>query len=239
MESGGKAQLMDAFWSMYNKQDKLRIDDLKTEHVRIILLSIPTSRMQDWYLCREGDIHWHPVTDVPDFFEDVRALKGENSEAKEKPEQPTNRKPKGRPRVGTPKAEASEDNTNLLLKRKPSSSRRPLFEEAAQEDLQTKTRLKVITSVIKERRSARRYSRSVLFMVEQGSQAFSSQTRDISLSGLALENKLPTGLPKTFRASLHYKEQSVGVLCARVSANKIKILEADNWNVIRKWIVNG
>ncbi|MGE0527018.1 MAG: PilZ domain-containing protein [Bdellovibrionales bacterium] len=67
---------MEILWSLYNRFEKLRVDDLTAAQVRMILLAIPTARLPDWYACREGEVHWHPLSSIPEFYEDVRDIKG-------------------------------------------------------------------------------------------------------------------------------------------------------------------
>jgi len=67
---------MHKCWSLFNKEDKLRIDDLTVEQVRTILLAIPSANMRDWFACREGDVNWQALVDISEFYEDVRAAKG-------------------------------------------------------------------------------------------------------------------------------------------------------------------
>lgn len=203
---------MEKPWSLYNKEEKLRIDDLKSEHVRIILLAIPTARMTDWYACQEGDLHWQPIGAIPEFYEDVRQIKGKGA-------------------LPEPEAEAQEKPTPQ------SPPRRPLFEDSP-EDLRTDPTLQVDTASTKERRTARRYPRKLMFKVLQGGKSFQSATVDVSMSGLSIEQQLPNWVPKTFHAELQLNKTNIRVLCSRVSESKLKIMESESWDVIRQWIVN-
>ena len=194
-------------WSLYNKEEKLRIDDLKIEQVKIILLSIPTARMGDWYGCMEGDLHWQPLVAISEFYEDVRELKG-NFQAK--PE----------------------------LAPLPQSSRRPLFEDGPHEEPSGEPSLMVDFVQTKERRTARRYSRQLIFKVIQGEKSFQSATVDVSMAGLSLAEELPDWVGKNFRAELTLNKTNVLIQCARVDNKKLKLTDADSWDVIRKWLVN-
>lgn len=203
---------MQKHWSLYNKVEKLRVDDLKTEQVRLILLSIPTAMMPNWYACQEGDLHWQLISDIPEFYEDVRVIKGESIPAMEEPSPPA---------------------------RKPAPPRRPLFEDVAPELLTTDPALMVDKSETNERRSARRYNRSLMFTVINGGKSFQSETVDISMSGMALAAELPNWVPKTFRAEVGISErEKVRVLCRKVRDKKLKLMEAESWELIKKWIVN-
>lgn len=204
---------MQRLWSLYNKEEKLRIDDLTPEQVRIILLAIPTARMPDWYACQEGDIHWQPIGSIPEFYEDVRQIKGQSQ----------------------PKTEEQEEAIPPVNK---PVQRRPLFEEAPLDLSVTDPTLQVDSSATDERRSARRYPRKLNFKVIQGGKTFETETMDVSMNGLSLEQALPQWVPKSFRAELRLNKTNVIVLCQRVSDNQMKIMDADSWDVIRKWIVN-
>lgn len=202
---------MEKPWSLYNKVEKLRVDDLRTEHVKIILLAIPNSKMSDWYACHDGDIHWQPISAISEFYEDVRQLKGGHDQTEPQATDPA--------------------PTPAPVKR------RPLFEDAP-EGLITDPALVVDTSQTKERRTARRYPRKLVFNVVQNGQKFESETSDVSMSGLALAKPLPSWVPKTFRAELTLNQTSVRVMCARVDSTKLKLMDADSWDVIRQWLVN-
>lgn len=76
---------MHKCWSLFNKEDKLRIDDLTVEQVRTILLAIPSANMRDWFACREGDVNWQALVDISEFYEDVRVAKGTSYLETEKP----------------------------------------------------------------------------------------------------------------------------------------------------------
>jgi hypothetical protein len=79
-------------WSLYNKEEKLRIDDLKAEQVRTILLSIPTAKISLWYACKENDVHWQPLSAIAEFHEDVNVIRGESiPDSKPVPDKPPRR----------------------------------------------------------------------------------------------------------------------------------------------------
>lgn len=202
---------MEQLWSLYNKDEKLRIDDLKTEHVRVILLAIPTRRMGEWFACRQGDAHWQAIGDIPEFYEDVRALKGVLPAA-------------------------AGDGLELPSQMK-KVARRPMFEEAPP-DFQTNSGLNIITKRTRERRTRRRYSRELQFRVRQSDKEFTCATRDISVGGMSLREPMPKWIPKTFRATLSSHGEKAKVLCERVSETKLKILDSESWELIRKWIVS-
>ena len=68
---------MISLWSLYNTVEKIQIDDLKTEQVKIVLLSIPTSRMKDWVVLKKGTVNWQPLAVHPEFYDDVNDLRGQ------------------------------------------------------------------------------------------------------------------------------------------------------------------
>ena len=90
----------------------------------------------------------------------------------------------------------------------------------------------------KERRSARRYARKLVFRVFLGSKKFESRTLDISMGGLSLADPLPQGLGKTFRAELSFNGSDMQIVCSRVSDTQLKLVEAEAWDVLRQWIAN-
>lgn len=250
----GVCSLVEPLWSLYNQLEKLRIDDLKTEHVRIILLAIPTRRMGQWYACREGDMTWQLISDIPDFYEDVRAMKGLSPAGEAQSDKAVAEEVKKadmletrgfKQAMLTEKPKALSAKGALKAGPKPSkpptiksghNERRPLFEDAST-DFNQSSGLNIVSSPIKERRSARRYPRSLAFVVRHKDQIFETKTKDISIGGISLSEPLPAWIPKTFRAKVSHNKQIVRVICSRVTESKLRIVEAESWDVIRSWIV--
>lgn len=204
---------MHKCWSLYNKEEKLRIDDLRIDQVRTILLAIPSSRIRDWYACKEGDLHWQAIGEVPEFYEDAMAVKGTSEPAKQDTET-----------AEKPSAPAK-------------AVRRPLFEDAPAGG-EFETTLQVESVPTKERRTARRYVRNLEFKVTVPGTNFKCDTLDISMSGVSLKENLPASLPKSFRAELSLSGSVVKIHVNRITDNTLKFVEADAWDVLRQWIVN-
>jgi len=194
---------MDRPWSLYNKFEKLRIDDLRTDQVRTILLSIATRRIPDWYACRQGDINWQPLEEVPDFYEEVRELKGDRDPAKP------------------------------LIKAK---ERRPMFEDFG--GAEGASNITIENEPSMERRSARRYERQLTFRAFAGGVPFVAKTLDISMSGFSLESPLPTQLANKFEADLELNGKILRVTCEKVGPSKVRIINANSWDLLRQWLVN-
>ena len=201
---------MHKCWSLYNKYEKLRIDDLRTDQVRTILLAIPTSKMGDWYACREGDLHWVNLVDIPDFHDDAMVLKGKD-----------------------PTVPAGSKKDEMPSSQKAKDPRRPLFEDI---ELEAADTLKIEATPTKERRSARRYVRNLNFKIS--GQSFSCETRDVSMSGISLKENLPSLANNKFKAELSLEGQSLKITCSKVTQNSVRILEADGWDILRNWIIN-
>jgi len=195
---------MAKYWSLFNKEEKLRVDDLSIEQVRTILLSIPSSKIREWYAWREGDVNWQSLDEVPEFFDDARAAKGVAH-------------------VSSPASGAEK--------------RRPLFEDSPP-DVSTEITLGIETVPTKERRSARRFTRRLIFRMSVGENDFECETDNISMAGISLAQTLPPGLSKTFSAELRLQGERLGVLCSQVSDHQVKILEAEAWDKLRQWIAN-
>lgn len=241
---------MQKLWSLYNRDEKLRIDDLKPEQVKIILLAIPTAKMESWFACQESDLHWQPISAIPEFYEDVRQIKGAAEttvklvaggdfipDENESVKSPT-KKPSGRPQIlkrrAADQAESPSPEPSPI---KPLPPRRPMFEDAP--TTQEKTASIMVENVsTRERRSARRFMRRLEFQIEIGSESFQCETSDISMSGMSLTQPLPDWAGKSFRAELHCNGETIGIFCARVTDKKLRILEADSWELVRKWIVS-
>lgn len=185
---------MERPWSLYNKVDKLQIDDLTVAEIKTIMLSISAARLPEWYTCQAGDPHWRPLSSVS--FSTL-------------------------PTAASPE------------------SRRPMFEDAPT-DLSKESTLAIESVATEERRSARRYKRQVLFAIDLSpTQSFKCETHDISMNGASLKQPFPDWVPKTFRAKMQLGPDKVRVHCKRIGENQLKILEAEPWEIIRQWIVNG
>lgn len=221
---------MQTRWSLFNKEDKLRVDDLTPEQVKTILLAVPSHRMKDWFACRGGDVHWHALTDIPEFYEDVRALRGLSESDNSVPPSEASKPPVPQRDRRAPQAPPSPAPQT--------QSHRPLFEDVSMEADPT---LAIESEPTEERRSARRFLSRLDFKVIQGGKVFESQTKNVSMSGLALKEQLPGWIPKTFRAQVGLHGQVLNIVAARVEktdGSQLKILEAESWELLRRWIAN-
>ena len=211
---------MITLWSLYNSVDKIQIDDLKTEQVRIVLLSIPTVKMKDWMICRKGNLHWQSILQVPDFYDDVRELKGDTQALK--PGDLNDEPPK---KSGNPAP----------------PSRRPLFEDIDIDSEETLSLMNAGQGDVRERRSARRHLKALRFEVVQGGKTFHTETVDVSMSGMSLEEGLPEWAKKEFLAVISLNDHKMKLRVSRVdedkSHTKLKIVDAEHWDVLRSWVV--
>lgn len=221
-------------WSLYNKEDKLRVDDLTPEQVRIVLLATASNRMNHWYACQEGDVHWQPIDAIPEFYEDVRQIKGKPSDDDDREKEVS---------VTQTLASVTPDSVTMKIPSTPAVppvakpvQRRPLFEDAPLD--KTEPTLQVDFTSTKERRTARRYERRLGFKVSLDGKVFQTHTSDISMAGIALEEKLADWVPKTFSAELSLGKHTIKVMCSKVDDTKLKMKESSSWDVIRAWIVN-
>lgn len=215
---------MERSWSLYNKVEKLRVDDLKSDQVRTILLAIPASQLANWYACQEGDLHWVPLRQVSEFYIDLPTLQHEDIAVFVEPRMPQ--------AAGHDiRSDAARAVTHSKTK-----SRRPLFEDPP-EDLISNPSLEIVKAETNERRSARRYSLQLLFRVSLEGQVFETNTVDISLGGLSVKDNIPTWIPRTFRAELSSQRGSINIVCKKVSSNQIRLMESDSWDLLRQWLV--
>jgi hypothetical protein len=203
-------------WSLFNKEEKLRIDDLSIEQIRTILLTITPGKIQEWFAWRDGDMSWQNIAEIPEFYEAARV---EKSVAR-----------------------------NPSINKVDTVGRRRLFEAPPttepeepeeEEEVKLETGLGLQNVKVKERRSARRYTRSLIFYVKLPvGGVFESGTSDISTTGISLMNELPVVLTKSFPAELRLYERTVQLVCSRVNERSVKILEVSNWEIFRQWLVN-
>ncbi len=223
-------------WSLYNREEKLRIDDLSLEQVKIILLSISTRRMHEWYACLAGDLSWRPLAEVPEYFNEVRSIQQDTASLQKVAGQDFSSGRQTRV-AGRTKTQTKTKKTKPRLKAVPS----PKPDASGEIDggmIQTVHDLVVDKSQTKERRSARRYARKISFQVTKEQNSFNSETLDISMNGLSLREPLPAWVPRAFSATLKLNQYSINIQCEKVSDRKLKITAAESWDLIRQWIVN-
>ena len=197
---------MELSWSLYNKIERLRVENLSTAQVRTILLSIPTRRLDQWYACASDQLRWLPLADHATFFEDVRVFRGAEAAGHLQ----IARAPAPLKLVGAPPEAPAE------------------WIEGSDFDLST--------LALSERRAARRVSRRCEFVVAGGPGEFRSLTKDLSFGGLSIETALPAWVPKTFRATLSTAGKTAEILCTRVSDSNFQIVESDSWPVLHSWL---
>lgn len=197
-------------WSLFNKEEKLRIDDLCVEQIRTILLAVPSSRMASWFAWRDGDMSWQNIADFPEFFEDARISK-----------------------------EIVHAPIKSVDNRRPIFEEAPPQTETDIEEIRIETGLGLQNFKVKERRSARRYPRNLTFHVDLTTGGiFECGTEDISVSGISLDTVMPSSLPKTFSAALRWNEIQIKILCNKVNERSVKILETSNWELLKQWLVS-
>ncbi len=225
-------------WSLYNKEDKLRVDDLTPEQVRIVLLATASKRMSHWYACQEGDVHWQPISAIPEFYEDVRQIKGksDDDDDREKEVSITQTSVDVTPDSVTIKIPAGKNTKPTGPPLISTVPRRPLFEDAPEDP--TAPTLQVDFTRTKERRTARRYPRRLNFKATLDGKVFECGTVDVSMAGLSLDQDLPAWIPKNFSAELSMNQHSIKVMCSKVGEKKLKLKDSSSWDVIRAWIVN-
>lgn len=229
-------------WSLYNKEDKLRVDDLTPEQVRIVLLATASHRMSHWYACQEGDVHWQPVDAIPEFYEDVRQIKGKPSDDDDRDKEVSVTKTSANVtphsvtmKIPDPLAEPAHAAPAAPPVAKP-VQRRPMFEDPP--DDATAPTLQIENTRTKERRTARRYPRVLGFKIAIPGKVFQCQTVDISMAGLLIDQDLPDWVQKTFTAELSLNKNTIKVMCNKVGDRKLKMKDSSSWDVIRAWIVN-
>ena len=213
---------MITLWSLYNSVDKIQIDDLKSEQVRIVLLSIPTVRMKDWMICKKGELHWQSLLQAPEFFDDVRDLKGDTENISLN--------------------DLSTQSRPDKFKSQAPPTRRPLFDDINLEAEQTLSLMDQGSNIeVKERRSARRHNKVLGVEISGQAEVFETQTQDVSMSGMNFKDPLPDWVKKKFSISLSFKGRSMKVLCERIdgdsSQTKARILEVEHWEVLKDWVV--
>lgn len=225
-------------WSLYNREEKLRIDDLNIEQVKIILLSISARRIHEWYACQAGDLSWKPLAEVPEYFQETEEIRGEATafratagDEKSFTKIAGDTKTLTRTKKPVPKGKAKEKS----IKKVTTAPHNGMLDGA---NILTIHDLIVDKSQTQERRSARRYVRQLSFQVTRDQNTFVSQTVDISMNGLSLRNPLPPWVPRAFSATLKLNQYSIKIQCEKVDEQKLKIIAAESWDLIRQWIVN-
>lgn len=219
-------------WSLYNREEKLRIDDLTLEQVKIILLAISTRRMPEWYACQPGDLSWKPLSEIPEYLNEVRAIQDETVSMKKAIGGDVVTRTKSK--VKAAKSPSAQPKAKTKVKSQPKIDLNAI--DGA--NILTIHDLIVDKSQTQERRSARRYSRKISFQVTRNENSFVSQTVDISMNGLSIREALPSWIPRSFSAHLQLNQYKISIQCERVSDHQLKIIAAESWDLIRQWIVN-
>lgn len=211
-------------WSLYNEEEKLRIDDLTAQQVKIIMLAISSRRMQEWYACPQGKMAWLPLAEVEEFHQ--------NSIETETVEVPLQKASGGG-------YSAPVNTSRPEPKPTPTKSKPKLAAvETVEIDNRSSPTLMVDLTQTKERRSARRYARKWRFKCTINDQIFTCETVDVSVTGIKINTALPQWVPKVFKAEITLGMYSIEILCERVSSKKIKISGTENLDLLRRWIVN-
>lgn len=60
------------YWSLYHRDEKNQIDDLRTDQVEAVWAAIPVSHRSGWLIWREGFKTWKPFEEFPIMLEDLR-----------------------------------------------------------------------------------------------------------------------------------------------------------------------
>ena len=216
---------MERTWSLYNRVEKLRVDDLRPDQVRTILLAIPPSQLSNWYACQEGDLQWVALESVSEFYMDSMANRQKASAL-----------PKA---SGDDSSNETPDFNDVILpvSRAKTNQRRPLFEDAPDNVIAGDFEVK--SEDREDRRSSVRYPRKIEVRIVLGKKVFSTHTLNISMGGMKLAQELPDWMPRTFRAELALNGQSVYVFCKKIGPDQVRLMESDSWSMIRQWLVNG
>lgn len=215
---------MERTWSLYNRVEDLRVDDLRPDQVRTIMLAIPPSQLSNWYACQEGDLQWVALESVSEFYMDAMANRQKS----------------------TPLAKAAGDDSGtpdfngviLPVSRSKTNQRRPLFEDMPENveapDFEVKNE-----EDREERRTSVRYPRKIAVSAVVGTNTFSTHSENVSMGGMKTVHPIPDWLPRTFKAQLSLNGQTVNVYCKKIGAQQVRLMDADSWEIIRQWLVNG
>ena len=196
-------------WSLFQQPDEHRVDLLSLDEVKLILKSIPASRMNLWLARDQEASEWKSLYEFAE--------------------------------LGLPPRSAAGPSVAPQIKSTGAASTMKLNEMATEDhEFFDDFTLEIDHAAVEDRRSSRRYNKAYSVLLEGGDQDFQTQTVDISLSGLYIEDPIPSWAGNVFELRLTREGEHLFILCSRVKigkGNKLIIEKISAPDLLRQWLL--
>lgn len=211
----------DTYWSLFHRNEKRQIDDLKTDAIETIHEVIPVKDRDDWLVWREGFATWKPLADFPNLLASLRKGGMMNAPSQPAPapaqkDVPTRlAEPAERSAAAAPAA-----NTVSTPAAKPAAS--PTKETTVQDRLARQGSLEseVDFDLLAETEAlgARddRYRKKWQIRIITDGKPIVLTTIDVSSRGFSLKETLPKGLPQYFNVEAVAGNIVVPLICSEI-----------------------
>lgn len=207
---------------LFDRVYQHKVEELNWEEVRLIARSIAPKLMTNWYYKTSQDSQWKPLLEHPEFAlpsldEDMNTIDVF------KPVQHTHHESEqSSPTVPSPglqdRIRVLEDDSEM------ESNMIPLETRADDSSHGYK---------------ARRYNREYKAVTKSGSKSFETKTLNVSVSGLLLEDEIPSWVRNPFKIELYRDEESVLLLCRTLPKDRrrIQIEQAYQPEIFKGWLI--
>lgn len=213
-----------SLWSLYNMEERHRVDDLPLSHLLIILSAIPPARLDDWVAWRPGAKDWQTLETYPELSETLETLRHLYEHTGPFPMD----RPDQTPLYSETVSRQQESSTQINL-------------EPDENENSSELELELNFDRDADRRTARRFKTDLLVEVKAGKNRFVSHTVDISMKGMRIRDALPEWVPLQFQATLYKEGHSINLLCRRVqrTTTQARIEAVQSPGALRQWLMKG
>lgn len=181
----------DFYWSLFQKNEKRQINDLRTEYVEVAYEVLPKADHDNWLIWREGFRSWKPLADFPALLKSLREAGGSTGE------QPP-----------APKISTVADNHRTSVQTR--------LERANANTTDLGGDLEFSEESEHNERDMRYPKKWEVRINAGGAKALVNQTVDVSMRGLRLRDPLPRGLPNYFNVELRFYDQVIALVCSEM-----------------------
>ena len=202
-----------SFWSLYDQMEDHQIDGLQLHDVVLIVRSIAPKNRNHWLAWKTGEKSWKPLLEFSEI---------EQGSKEEAPPLPG---------MG-PDEEVTKTVTFIRVGQLPNTEEEGAVGTGSLmiEDMDTE-----------DRRSSTRFHKSFKIKIEGTSgQVFKTNTLDVSLDGVQLQEAVPDWSGELFRMELWRGDEHIDVLCERTGKGEhttLIIRENPREELLRKWLL--
>ncbi len=186
----------DVYWSLFHKNEKRQVDDLRTDAIEVVYEVIPLKDRADWLVWREGFRNWKPLDEFPQLILSLREAGQMNA-----------------PSIPAP-APAPIQKTEVFETRVATTVQDRL---ARQGSLNDSVELGIVDdSDLADRDN--RYVKKWELRILTGGKPVINQTVDISNRGMNLRDPVPKGLARYFNVELVVADLSIPLMCSEIKS---------------------